>query len=691
MLPNAHRRRKGGRPSQERNTSNVVVRRGKESGTSTPTKSSTPLSTSNGIPMKIDISLSEDQERYLLKSNGHRGGGGGRSYTRVHKQSTKRTSASGNAILNATSRPTSCWESTGLNFIFPALAVWSTILVLFWWPELKDNALDYYYLQYPEEQPMSPIPGTVLPLVPNVWMYDADKNGNDKDTKREVQLHLKEHKQPHYYMLPQDYYDQQAPFAEYANFTTADEEAEEGNTALEAPPIRGILIVLHNCHQSGLHFFQLPESRIVAAHALQRGLAIFSPTASSASALLTTGGGANTPGSNNNNNNNNKKNKKDNKKKAENSASAKDQANAHSPDKNCWSTSLDGDELLGPLLYEWAREMDILSLPRMAMGISNGANLLISSSLYKTMRLQSMALYASHHKDGFHLADLDRDVIPATAFVVFPQNTKATEHAMKNYNTLLQHTQQNQEDNGMQKEEEELEDEHLDDKDDSSEQQHSRAKSFKKTQLWKADPHPWTVTLCQERLPEYHTRCRSFFRHIVKYQKSKQRKQELKDMKKDPQKRIKQLRLSTSGGNKNAKQKFQLIDSGTGEVLQSSKSPQWIPVMESLGLDDWTTHTMAFALASSYYSDGNDSHKKGSNKQQQMKKRNKQKKTQLMQFPTTATPEGRSWLWASMLQEIEVAYGVQEMTAEYSRRVLDFLMFHAGLPITTTKVVSTPL
>jgi len=56
-------------------------------------------------------------------------------------------------------------------------------------------------------------------------------------------------------------------------------------------------------------------------------------------------------------------------------------------EKHCWSASLDGDELLPPLLYEWVREMGFASLPRMAIGIANGATLVMGSSLYKRLRL----------------------------------------------------------------------------------------------------------------------------------------------------------------------------------------------------------------------------------------------------------------------------------------------------------------
>ena len=538
------------------------------------------------------------------------------------------------------------------------------ILVVFWYPELKDNALDYYYLQYPEQQPLSPIPGTVLPLLPNVWIYDPDPfsgDGEDSDAsganhhqnsarKKEVQNHLRQHKQPHYYMFPQDYYDQQPPSdTDAANVT-------EDNTALEAPKIRGVLIVLHNCHQSGLHFFQLPESRIIAAHALQRGLAIFSPTASSASTLITkasTKGGKPTAKTNMGGN----------------------------QEKNCWSPSLDGGELLGPLLYEWAREMNLGSLPRMAMGVSNGANLLITSSLYKTLRLQSMALYASHHQKGFDPEDLERDVVPATAFIVFPRSDRATEFAIQNHNTLLKHAEQvlQGEESEVRKEEvkDALEKELTEDAESNPEDEKEKeAAKFReeislKAHLFKVEPHPWTASLCQSRLPEYHTRCRSFFRHIQKFQKNKLRKQEEKQMKQDPQQRAKRQRLG--GGYAKMKQKFQLLSS-VGDVMQTSKNPLWIPVMQSLGLDDWTTHTMAFTLASGVG-------RTPTAKNKQRNSRQKKKKSQLMQFPSTATPEGRSWLWASMLQEIEVAYGAQEMTSEYSPQVLDFLIHHAGLSI----------
>jgi len=40
---------------------------------------------------------------------------------------------------------------------------------------------------------------------------------------------------------------------------------------------------------------------------------------------------------------------------------------------------------------------------------------------------------------------------------------------------------------------------------------------------------------------------------------------------------------------------------------------------------------------------------------------------------------GHSWLWAALVEEIAVSYGKHEMTAEHAKKVLDFLMEHAGL------------
>ena len=610
---------------------------GSSSGTTSAIIGSPPKSPSS-TPLMIQLQKQQlnldDSDKFLLKSNNSKNG--------VRRNSSFRRMSATTGV--ARSGP-SFWELTGLNIVIPALSVWVVILMFFWWPELKDNALDYYYLQYPESQPLSPIPGTILPLIPHVWIYDPDKNEQEVSSrKKTVQNHLREHRQTHYYMLPQDFYDQQPP-TDFNNLTA-------DNTALEAPRIRGVLIFLHNCHQSGLHFFQLPESRIVAAHALQRGLAIFSPTASSAPALIT--------------GTSNKQNKKqlDSKQKQlykdpkENSI-----MNAH--EKNCWSASLDGDELLGPLLYEWARELNVTSLPRMAIGVANGANLLVTSSLYKTLRIQSMVLYAPHHPDGFDANDLERDVVPPTGFVTFPRSAQASQYTLQHYQTLKDHYEHELEEEELKREEVEEEEE-----EEAKEDNSNKAVTFPTTQLWKAETHPWTPTLCQERLPEYHTRCRSFFRHIQKYQKLKQQRQEERlQQNPDKQKRLKRQRL---GGFKNLKKTFELLDS-TGKVLQSSKSPQWIPVLESLGLDDWTTHMMAFSLSSTAKTS--------------VKHRTKlqQQKAQLMQFPTMATPEGRSWLWASMLQEIEVAYGLQEMTSENGKQILDFLMYHAGLSIAEPK------
>jgi hypothetical protein len=666
MIPTRRRRPQGGKSSSSsrevaslpRSTAQQIIQKSPMSTGGGPALINLPASLANA---SFSSNLNSSSQRQGMRRN------------HTFTSQTSLVKDANNPVSNGNGsrrgNPNSCWEYTGLNFLVPALLIWSLIVLLVWWPELKDNALDYYYLQYPEQQPLSPIPGTVLPLIPNVWFFDPDKGnkkqpqnpldmsagdgGTSRGWKTEVQNHLKEHRQPHYYMLPQDYYEQIPQGLEQAQ-------------ARNATKIRGILVYLHPCHQSGLHFFQLPESRRVAAEAMKRGLAIFCPTASTASKLLTTNGGDKGEQATRTLNN----------QKGATAGGMQQQQGLN--EKNCWSKTLDGDELLGPILYEWAREMDMLSLPRMAMAVSNGANLLMASSLYKTLRLQSMALYASHHPAGFDLNDLERDLIPATAFVVFPKNEMATEHAMRHFTTLKEKQEEDdlEMELRMEEENEEFErQEEEEDEDSSNEKAKPKARFFRKTQLWKVEPHPWTPSLCQERLPEYHTRCRSFFRHLKTFQDSKRRKQELKQMKLDPLKRIKRLRMA-AGGLQNAKQKFQLITS-VGEVLQSSKSTQWIPVLEMLGLDDWTTHTMAFTMAW----DGNSNQQTQQSGSNAVAKKMRKKKSQLKQFPTTATPEGRSWLWASMLQEIEVAYGVQEMTSEFSPQILDFLMYHAGLAL----------
>jgi hypothetical protein len=658
MIPTRRRRPQGGKSSSSSREMTTPARCGPQQIQKSPMSTGggpalIGLPTSMGNPNFSNVNGSS-QRQSLRRNNTY-------SSEASHVKDAKNTVNNNSSNGSGRGNPNSCWEYTGLNFLVPALLIWFLIVLLVWWPDLKDNALDYYYLQYPEQQPLSPIPGTVLPLIPNVWFFDPDKDnkkqqqnqngmrtgdgGASRVWKTEVKNHLKEYRQPHYYMLPQDY-NEQLPLGH--------EEAQARN----ATKTRGILVYLHPCHQSGLHFFQLPESRRVAVEAMKRGLAIFCPTASSASKLLTTRGGDTGE------------------QEIRTISNQKGVTSGGLNEKSCWSNTLDGDELLGPILYEWAREMNMLSLPRMAMAVSNGANLLMASSLYKTLRLQSMALYASHHPAGFDAKDLERDLIPATAFVVFPRNEIATEHAMRHFN-ILQNKQE--EDNmemelRMEEENEEFQKQEKEDEVSGDEKAKPRARFFRKTQLWRVEPHPWTPSLCQERLPEYHTRCRSFFRHLKTFQDSKRRKQELKQMKQDPLKRIKRLRLAT-GGVQNAKQKFQLITSA-GEILQSSKSTQWIPVLDMLDLDDWTTHTLAFTLAG----DGHHQQTKQSGSNAIAKKLRK-RKSQLQQFPTAATPEGRSWLWASMLQEIELAYGVQEMTSEFSAQILDFLMYHAGLAL----------
>lgn len=142
------------------------------------------------------------------------------------------------------------------------------------------------------------------------------------------------------------------------------------------PPLNqttlGVLIYFHSCHQSGLEFFHLPEHRILALDALQRGLGVFAPTSTDRRS-------------------------------------------------GCF-TSKDVDSI-PRLVDEWLEKHELKDLPRMAIGDSSGGIFL--SFVWKDLDLLSMALYNTPLTDEWDLS------LP-TAVVMMalddPIATKAIEH-----------------------------------------------------------------------------------------------------------------------------------------------------------------------------------------------------------------------------------------------------------------------
>jgi hypothetical protein len=143
--------------------------------------------------------------------------------------------------------------------------------------------------------------------------------------------------------------------------------------------IKGILIYLHSCSQSGIDFFHLPENRIIAYSALQKGLAVFAPS-------------------------------------------------SYDRDSGCY-TGNDMDRV-GRTVNDWTkRHPQLKQLPRVGMGESSGGSFLFF--VYKELKLHSMAVYNT--PQGY-LGD-EWDVAIPTSFLTMPLDvavsTRMTDHNEK--------------------------------------------------------------------------------------------------------------------------------------------------------------------------------------------------------------------------------------------------------------------
>jgi hypothetical protein len=133
----------------------------------------------------------------------------------------------------------------------------------------------------------------------------------------------------HYYMLPSSL-----------------QSTKHGNTTV-VTPTKGILIYFHSCHQSGLEFFHLPEHRIIAYDALQKGLAILAPS-------------------------------------------------SHDRVSGCY-TRTDVD-YIRRIVNDWVGRHGLHDLPRVGMGDSSGASFLFF--VHSQLNLKGMAIYNSPHGYG---------------------------------------------------------------------------------------------------------------------------------------------------------------------------------------------------------------------------------------------------------------------------------------------------
>jgi hypothetical protein len=148
---------------------------------------------------------------------------------------------------------------------------------------------------------------------------------------------------------------------------------------------RGVLIFFHGCHHGGQDLFELPEDRIVALAALNRGLAVISPT-------------------------------------------------SQNRDSGCWGRQDKEMFEHANVIGKWMASVGLSeTLPRMGMGASSGGSFLFSVS--KSLGLKSIASYVSGK--GFPKSELTPSNVPATMYVHMPKDYKTANKIEENYRALL--------------------------------------------------------------------------------------------------------------------------------------------------------------------------------------------------------------------------------------------------------------
>ena len=143
------------------------------------------------------------------------------------------------------------------------------------------------------------------------------------------------------------------------------------------PSISGVLVFFHGCSHGGQDFFILPEDRIVALSALNRGLAVVSPT-------------------------------------------------SNNREHGCWTVN--DVSLISEALAAFRKDIGLPAhLPLMGMGASSGGAFLFR--VYKQIKLKSMVSYIMGL--GFDESDITAAAssLPATAYVHMPRDEQ-TSHAV---------------------------------------------------------------------------------------------------------------------------------------------------------------------------------------------------------------------------------------------------------------------
>lgn len=145
---------------------------------------------------------------------------------------------------------------------------------------------------------------------------------------------------------------------------------------------KGVLVVLHACQRSGLEFFHLPEDRIVAQDALQKGLAVLALT---------------------------------------------------SQDRQSGCFTQQDVSWVGKVVDEWSKLHSLQDIPRFGLALSSGASFLFF--VYKELRLETMAVYNT--PQTFLPSDMENKRAIPTAFVNMPVDKPMAKQIRKNYDGLM--------------------------------------------------------------------------------------------------------------------------------------------------------------------------------------------------------------------------------------------------------------
>mmetsp|Transcript_34598 Transcript_34598/g.83591 ORF Transcript_34598/g.83591 Transcript_34598/m.83591 type:complete len:459 (-) Transcript_34598:1156-2532(-) len=156
-----------------------------------------------------------------------------------------------------------------------------------------------------------------------------------------------------------------------------DENGQEEEDETTRTKFEGVLLYLHSCHQTGLEFFHLPEQRIIAAKALERGLVVFAPT---------------------------------------------------SRDRRSGCFTSEDVETLPRLIDDWLTSQYLQYLPRMAIADSSSGSFL--SFVWKELDVRSVALYNTP-------VTYEWDLSLPTAIVTMQRDEVITTKAYE-YTTMLQ-------------------------------------------------------------------------------------------------------------------------------------------------------------------------------------------------------------------------------------------------------------